>query len=240
MPAVQSLGVPNAQPPDVLYKYLPPERIDILEGVEIRFSRPSDFNDDFDSHYLVPSAQGLKGTGARFLFKNRIGIFCLTERADDHVMWVHYAANHTGFILGFDASAHFFRDDGRTLGKVIYQARPNVLPEADVRACFRKSNDWKYEKEWRCVRKFESSEPRMVGLDPALVKEIVFGFRMKPWHITRIMQLVTEYEMNHVKFMISSASKTEWTFQNHPKTMSLCNSCGGNGYLMDDPRPPDV
>jgi hypothetical protein len=75
----------------------------------------------------------------------------------------------------------------------------------------------------------------MVGIDPAIVTEIVFGFRMEPYHITRIMQSVTAYEMNHPKFMISSPSKTAWTFQNHPKTMSLCNSCSGNGYLMEDP-----
>ena len=75
MAAVQSLGVSKAQVPAVLYKYLPPERIDILENMEIRFSRPSDFNDDFDTHYLVPKSQGSKGTLARSQFKNQIGIF---------------------------------------------------------------------------------------------------------------------------------------------------------------------
>src|SRR5258708_6058609 len=49
---------------DVLYKYLPPERIDILESMELRFSRPSEFNDTFDSQYLVPRSEGSKAIAA--------------------------------------------------------------------------------------------------------------------------------------------------------------------------------
>src|SRR5579862_2843271 len=84
--------------PLVLYKYLPPDRIDLLLDMEIRFSRPSDFNDAFDSHYVVTASDSKTvsdGKTARSRLKNRLGIFCLTESRDNHLMWVHYAKNHT-------------------------------------------------------------------------------------------------------------------------------------------------
>jgi len=78
--ASQSIEIPESPVPEVLYKYLPPERIDILESMELRFSSPSQFNDTFDSHYLVPRSQGIQGKTARILLRNRLGIFCLTEK----------------------------------------------------------------------------------------------------------------------------------------------------------------
>jgi hypothetical protein len=46
------------EPPAILYKYLPPERIDVLENQELRFSPPSKFNDTFDSHFWFPASRG--------------------------------------------------------------------------------------------------------------------------------------------------------------------------------------
>jgi hypothetical protein len=39
-----------------LYKYLPPSRVDVIEGLMIKFSRPDDFNDPFES---LPYVAGL-------------------------------------------------------------------------------------------------------------------------------------------------------------------------------------
>src|SRR5437667_11515658 len=30
------------------------------------------------------------------------GVLCLSRRRDDILMWSHYCASHTGFVLGFD------------------------------------------------------------------------------------------------------------------------------------------
>ncbi len=234
MTAVQSVEVPKSPVQSVLYKYLPPERIDILENMELRFSRPSEFNDTFDTHYLVPKSQGPKGKADRLLLRNRLGILCLTDQPHDHLMWVHYARNHTGFVLGFNARASFFRENNRVLQKVVYQRGPRVFSEADVNVCFYKSDQWEYEQEWRCVREFDRSEPRVVAIDPGLVTHIIFGSRMEAWQIARVMQYATGYEMTHTQFLLSSPSRTLWTFENIPKTMSVCGTCGGNGYLMND------
>jgi hypothetical protein len=220
--------------PATLYKYLPPERVDVLEDMELWFNRPSGFNDTFDTAYLVPRNQGLRAQAARHRLRSQLGVLCLTEQPNNHLMWVHYAQNHSGFVLGFDARASFFRDDERTLGKVKYQNRPNVLLSADVTACFCKSTDWSYEQEWRCARSFQASESRVVEIEPSLITHIIFGWRMEAWQITRIMQDVTAYEMTHTQLLLSSPLHTSWTFENRPKTMSVCPSCDGNGYLMKD------
>lgn len=236
MTDVETINIPISPVPPVLYKYLPPERIDLLESMELRFSRPSQFNDTFDTHYLVPKAQGSKGTLARFRLRNRLGILCLSERPDNHLMWVHYARKHTGFVLGFDASADFFHEDSRILRKVIYQDGPSVLPEPDLTACFHKSKEWTYEQEWRCVREFESSEPRTVAINSLLITQIILGSQMETWQIARIVQYATAFEMTHTQFRLSSPSKNSWVIENNPKTISLCDCCGGNGYLMAAPQ----
>jgi len=150
-------------------------------------------------------------------------------------MWVHYARNHTGFVLGFDARAAFFQESNRILRKVIYQPGPKVLAEADMNVCFYKSDEWLNEQEWRCVRSFEISESRAVEIDPSLVTRIIFGSRMETWQIARIMRSATVLEMiPRTQFLLSSPSISSWTIDNRPKTMSLCPHCEGDGYLMRD------
>jgi DUF2971 family protein len=236
MTAFQSDEAPEPPVPVVLYKYLPPERIDILENMEIRFSPPTEFNDIFDTDYLVPKSEGSKGMATRIKLKRQLGVLCLTERPDDHRMWVHYARNHTGFVLGFNGNASFFNEDERALREVIYLSHPHVLHEAGLNACFYKSEAWKDEHEWRCVRHFEPLVSRMVGIEPSLVTQIIFGHQMDPWQIARIIHWTTEYEMTQTQFLISSPSRSSWTLENNPKRMSRCHNCSGVGYLMEDSK----
>src|SRR5712692_8115333 len=170
-----------SDPPEVLYKYFPPERISVFENMELYFSRPSEFNDTFDADYLVPKSQGRKALTARMLFRNTMGIVCFTERPNDHLMWVHYARNHTGFVLGFNARASFFQENNRVLRNVVYRWGPKVFSEADMNVCFYKSAHWKYEQEWRCVRSFDISESRVAGIEPNLITHVIFGSRMENW-----------------------------------------------------------
>jgi len=119
---VGELKSPSAS---VLYKYVPPERIDILESMELRFSPPSEFNDQFDTHFLLPKDKRSSGIAARFKLRARLGVLCLTERPDNHLMWVNYARNHTGFVLGFDANAPFFTRTRRFFEKSFTRIIPS-------------------------------------------------------------------------------------------------------------------
>jgi hypothetical protein len=231
------VGAHGTHSPTVLYKYLPPDRIDILENMKICFSPPSKFNDTFDSHYLVPKSQGSTGKIVRTLLKNRLGIFCLTEQPNNHLMWVHYAKNHTGFVLGFDAPASFFREDRRALHKVVYQEGPDVFSEPDANVCLHKSIKWEYEQEWRCIREFQPSESRLMDIEPNLITHIIIGSQMEPWQITRIMQYTDGWEMKQVQFQRSYPLRSSWSFENRRKTMCVCDKCQGDGYLMNEYEP---
>jgi hypothetical protein len=120
---------PVLRPPSVLYKYCPPARIDIFENHTVRFSPPSEFNDTFDTQYSA-YAIGSKEVKQHYNLRSTTGIFCLTEEADDPLMWAHYAHNHTGFVIGFDGRSEFFSEDGRLLGPVHYTGEPGRI---DVR-----------------------------------------------------------------------------------------------------------
>jgi hypothetical protein len=234
MEVASMITVPQSTLPSTLYKSFAPERVDIIPYLQVRFSPPSDFNDAFDTHHLLPRTSGANAKVARDSLRTNLGVFCLTEQADNHLMWVNYARSHSGFVLGFKADAQFFDQDGRTLRKVVYQSTPPVFSAADENGCFYKSPDWKYEKEWRCVRSFSNSESRLVEIEPTFITEIIFGHLMEPGNIAYMTWYAKAHEMNPT-FSKSSPSHSHWKFVNKPKRVAPCEHCSGQGFLMDDP-----
>jgi hypothetical protein len=227
-------------PPPVLYKYCPPERIDIISDFRIRFSPPTDFNDTFDT-WLSPRTSEMKTTLEparakldRARRRNQFGILCLTKDADNHLMWVNYAQNHKGFVIGFRTSSPFFRAGG-TLRDVRYPPQRPDPPQED--ACFYKSPCWTYEKEWRYVRTFDDSEDRLVNIvHEDLIAEIIFGHCMKDGDISQIVSIAEALTKTSssaaVALFQSTPDHTRLEFVNEPKTVECCNHCNGRGYRM--------
>src|SRR5208283_4003778 len=125
---------------------------------------------------------------------------CLTETSDDHLMWVHYARNHTGFVLGFDATADFFREDGRRLAPVHYTERSNIAePSApdltESGLAFLKARAWSNEREWRCVKQFAREDSRFVDFEPKLIREIIIGHKTESSLIAQIVSLFDAFEV---------------------------------------------
>ena len=227
-------NLPKSVPPPILYKYYPPERVDVIEAMEVHFSSPHKFNDAFDTYHLVPHSSDAKIKLGRAKLRTEMGIFCLTERPDNHMMWVNYARNHTGFVIGFDSGSSFFKDDGRELRKVIYQKKPPVFNQADENGCFYKSPDWRHEEEWRCIRRFKKDESRNASIEASMVKCIIFGHQIDQWKIANIVQYVTlQCNADSVappKFLFSKPAHVEWRFVNEERNLALCAHCGGYGY----------
>ena len=87
-------------------------------------------------------------------FAENIGVYCLTERKENILMWSHYANNHKGFCLEFKTDCKFF---GRAQ-KIIYsEDYPNfnffksTQKQTAKAMLLTKASDWSYEKEWRIV-----------------------------------------------------------------------------------------
>ncbi len=114
----------------LLYKYLSPKRIDVLEHARIRFTQPNQLNDPFESrpimvgirercrsnfiacHPTLP-AESIKGLVDKFIdeFPNLLGnsmvVLSLSATCNNQLMWSHYCDSHKGFVIGFDSESLF-------------------------------------------------------------------------------------------------------------------------------------
>jgi hypothetical protein len=138
----------------------------------VRFSNPAQFNDVFDRNF--------GGRDMRkpeyYKFRLGLGIFCLTEDPDNQLMWVHYAARHTGFVIGFKTSDRIFSEHDAVLHKVRY-GEPcdfDLLPLTSE-LCLHKEAVWAYEKEWRCIRRCGKNVPREVDVPERSMNTIILG-----------------------------------------------------------------
>ncbi|MGZ8846794.1 MAG: DUF2971 domain-containing protein [Pyrinomonadaceae bacterium] len=104
-------------------------------------------------------------------FSAQVGILSLAEQPDNLLMWSHYSGQHTGFVIEFDEEHPFFKSardatngNSPTLRKVQYSVgrpeRPhiNLKDFMDLSWCWVKSEDWKYEQEWRMIRPLELAD----------------------------------------------------------------------------------
>ena len=94
-----------------------------------------------------------------------VGVSCFSAVRDDILMWSHYAAQHTGVCIGFDTRRHIFQ----TAWEVSYQDdlptiyRPQDDEETMLqKSLMTKSSHWRYEREWRIVRRTMTDSERLV------------------------------------------------------------------------------
>ncbi|MDA1050514.1 MAG: DUF2971 domain-containing protein [Planctomycetota bacterium] len=119
----------------LVYKYLSPARVDVVESALIRFTPPLELNDPFEAQpclldyrdhlraYLAKECgradkpvspadiDGLVDTHISNL-QRRIGevtvVLSLSKNCDNRLMWSHYGKSHQGFVIGFDSDNDFF------------------------------------------------------------------------------------------------------------------------------------
>ena len=253
-----------------LYKYLHPDRTDVLRNQCIRFSSPAALNDPFElkphlaalataeyaaaelrralpraleeelekvpaelralipRHALeillesqLPSVQTqLEGFSAQMMpllqetmarkLEELLGILCLTEDADNLLMWAHYADSHRGFVLHFDEASPFFHrrvsdeDELRHLRKVTYSEKRPSLTLSDVEdgsVFLTKGSAWGYETEWRMIVPLADASKtvgsgaeaiHLFDFPAAAVRSIVFGCRMLEAKKLEIQTLLSE------------------------------------------------
>jgi hypothetical protein len=123
-------------------------------------------------------------TFRRDFIKQHYFFASLSETYDNVLLWSHYAASHTGFVLAIDID-----ESDNHIQKVIYQ---NNLPNFDIDWYFSlnedddsssekvsillkdlaiKSENWLYEREWRACRK----DRGYFRFLPEKVKAIYYG-----------------------------------------------------------------
>jgi len=103
---------------------------------------------------------------------SKISILSLTEDRNNLLMWSHYAAQHTGIVIGFKSDHHFINhklhdnDELRHPRPVSYsKSRPKInfsekymqLDDIFSQFFLTKSREWNYEKEWRVIEASSSA-----------------------------------------------------------------------------------
>jgi hypothetical protein len=259
---LERLDAERATPPAVLYKYVIPDRIDVLQNASIRFTPPINTNDIFEVRQTFDLVAGpkfqaflkevapdvdfeeplrnaldemhlgsvsnehakalvavlgggdLEANTRRLLdrvldvvpelmnqptnvdrlldkFSSNQLLLSLTERPDSSPMWAHYAANSSGFVIGFDTSSDFFRrgdsKERQGLHKVKYfDGRVREIADDPYAALVSKQADWAYEREWRLYLKAQEvanvisangDEIHLVSFPRQAVQRVILGTR---------------------------------------------------------------
>lgn len=167
----------------------------------------------------------------------QIGAMCLSEVPDSLLMWSHYGASHTGYVLEFNSHHPYFHkkrspaDEFQHLRRVLYRetrpsARLNELEGPDLFLV--KSGHWAYEREWRILRALTEA-PEVVQAEPYPVHlfdfpresltSVILGARTTESTEASIrMALRSHTEYKHVKLKRASADDTHFLLRISPVT----------------------
>lgn len=148
-------------------------------------------------------------------FVSTIGIYCLSEKNDDLLMWSHYSDSHRGLCLIFDATTEdtLFWE----AFKVVYQEgypTVNVMEigkaEEFRNALLTKSKCWCYEEERRILKTKKEGGPGIYSFQPELLTGVVFGALMPKDDKEIITNWITDYP---IEIIIHQALLNESKYQ---------------------------
>jgi hypothetical protein len=166
-----------------------------------------------------------------------LGALCLTEEPVNLLMWAHYADQHKGAVIEFDAQHPFFNrrhgpnDDFRYFRPVTYtQQRPAVfLSDSDaIHFFYFKSTEWEYEREWRLIVPLidcsERKEPTLPSLPvclfrvpPECVLSVIVGCRMPEQEKFDLVKVVrSNPAFRHVTFEQAEPDKQVFELLRRP------------------------
>lgn len=127
---------------------------------------------------------------------------CFSLDKNNHLMWSHYANNHTGMCLGFDNSIlikeKFVDLELGIEGEMVYDFEEKVNFCADKitgnqRLYLTKLEPWKYEREYRFVA---IADEGIYHFKKEFLKTIILGLRLKEDQISRIIRLCNRVKLN--------------------------------------------
>jgi hypothetical protein len=108
--------------------------------------------------------------------REQVGVFCVSTKRDNLLMWAHYADSHRGICLEFDGLSNLMAH----AHKVTYSVERvpiNPFDDSDAammdKSLLTKSDHWSYEAEWRLIR--DQGGPGVVEYRPHVLKGIIFG-----------------------------------------------------------------
>lgn len=143
------------------------------------------------------------------------GIYSLSKKIDNELMWAYYASGHSGYAIIFDTDV-LARSFGNGKWGGMYEIDVNYskkLPKFDISRLRRendvtvalsclvgnKSEAWEHEDEHRLV--FDKGG-KSLTIDYRAVKGFVFGCRMKDEDIDYVMKLFAGRDLDYYKIVL--------------------------------------
>ncbi|MFH1852331.1 MAG: DUF2971 domain-containing protein [Candidatus Neomarinimicrobiota bacterium] len=133
------------------------------------------------------------------VFKDRIGVLCLSEVSDSILMWAHYTSGYKGFCLEFNnpTRIQLFQKALTVRYRKKYPLC-NYFTTSNLdkmrAALLTKSNLWKYEKEWRIIE--HESGPGWYHFPKELLTGIIFGSEIEKDNSDLIINWANKYGFN--------------------------------------------
>jgi hypothetical protein len=143
----------------------------------------------------------------------RMGVFSISEKNNDILMWGHYSNSHTGFCVGFDTAELLKTEGVDYIGKVEYfQEFPVIIPDRNLESQFKKQifskwNKWQYENEFRLTKNHIKN--RKIKIPKTAFKEVILGFQMPEKQRAKLIKLVRR---NFPEILIYEALPNEEKF----------------------------
>jgi hypothetical protein len=200
----------------VLFKYYPPERVDVLERRMIYFSHASAFNDPFEMQpYFQPTTfaailrvdaagdildtteeqlqiemEGPRRERAKLedQYKHTL-IFSASQEGDNILMWGHYAAGHTGFAIGFRTDARSFHQRLDGSSRNLRRVNYSYLrPAVDTVDELREQEMLLTKSShWQYEKEWRMFESAFNSDENQSISPGVWGFRLEPDSVERVV-----------------------------------------------------
>lgn len=130
-----------------------------------------------------------------------LGIFCLSERPDDIIMWSHYADGHKGLVLQFDKAG---LESYGYCKKVEYSKDYPTLRDLNeskssdegIAKLFllRKADHWSYEAEWRMIINIINGK-RIVKFPKEILTGVIFGCQADEKYKEKVSEWIDSSKM---------------------------------------------
>lgn len=201
-------------------------RDQIIEALKhvLRHHKPASGNDEITAiatsiylegrHSRPETWEGLRNHLLQYL-ANNVGLYCLSSKPNDILMWSHYGSGHSGFCLKFEATADtpFF---GRAQEVRYSKNFPNIdyfntPKDEQIDLVFlTKFQGWSYEKEWRIID--HESGPGLKEYPSELLTGVIFGIKMPQENKNKIRDWINhsgrdvifyQAKLNEKKFAIA-------------------------------------
>lgn len=142
-----------------------------------------------------------------------IGILSLSTEWNNLLLWSHYGDQHKGFCIGLNferLKKYFNHGDYNHVNYPENDNYPKIHPlansyeESYYPRVFTKSKVWKYESEFRFVKRFKessvnNSDSRKLKISPDIISEVFLGCKSTEKTQDEIKALCERYQIPVIK-----------------------------------------